>query len=225
MLNFFTLDNNKNVVLDNENLKHFKEFRILLSGKYNKTDDDVIGIKKQKARLFFTYIYLVHDIRSPYISLDEEEREKTVCLSLYKTEKIKLLIDEKNAINKFKELQITMYPEIKVIKALKESMEIAFNLVTTTNKNMNKLIQKISYIENDLNNEELSNPNSVVLQNIEQITTKIKADLSYILPFIKQIDEANKKLKETEKLLVENSNAVSSIGRGNQTIGNRADPK
>ena len=76
-MKFFIYDNvNGNVQLNSEGLLVISEFANLLSNDRNKTKEDKLGKKKEKAFREFTYIYLFIDWESPYFNFSEEERHK-----------------------------------------------------------------------------------------------------------------------------------------------------
>ena len=76
-MKFFIYDNvNGNVQLNSEGLLVISEFANLLSNDRNKTKEDKLGKKKERAFREFTYIYLFIDWESPYFNFSEEERHK-----------------------------------------------------------------------------------------------------------------------------------------------------
>lgn len=76
-MKFFIYDNvNGNVQLNSEGLLVISEFANLLSNDRNKTKEDKLGKKRERAFREFTYIYLFIDWESPYFNFSEEERHK-----------------------------------------------------------------------------------------------------------------------------------------------------
>jgi hypothetical protein len=224
MFDFFEIKDGA-VKLDNAKIKNFSEFRILLSLKYNKSEEDLEGRKHLKARKMFTFIFLAYDIRSPYISLAEEDRFQKAAKAVFKVDKLKLLTDEKTAINKFIELQKEMYPEIRLLQNLKESMEIANNLTTLTNKKMNKFLMQIDALDDiHIEDGEVDNTNAA-LQSMQLLLDNIKVEVKYAMELVKHIKESTNTLTQLEKSLIEKHHATEAKGRGNSVIGNRADPK
>ena len=78
-MNVFTFNNQLNRVEINEpELLLIKEFSLLFGLERNKTKDDPTGVKKTKAFIEFTYIWLMLDWKSPYSDFPEQVRHKEV---------------------------------------------------------------------------------------------------------------------------------------------------
>lgn len=214
--------NKGSVSLATDSLKVIPEFNYLLTLKYNIREGDSTGIKRHQATKIFTYIYYMHDIRSPYSSIsDEKERHIKAAKDSGLGINFKPNNKEKEAIAKFKELSEFVYPEIKLLKSLKESMEISDRFVTLTNKKMLNFLEKVEDTNlNDLHDEDQA---EAILNTLTIVTSSIKEEIKFIMPFIDQIKKGIKSISETEKDLMKQFKE-ESVAKGGRTIGNRAEP-
>ena len=217
MFRIFTFDNGT-ITLDSDTLRTIPEFKVLLSAQYNKDDGDINGLLKRKALKIFSYIYLMHDLRSPYsLELDLGKRNERALGATGLGPTYKPDSKVKAAIEVYQELIIDAFPEIQALKALKEGLKIGYDLTQFSNDTMVRLLRNLK----NLNFDELD---PVTLQTYEATLNSIKKELKFVLGTVGDITSSIGKITEYEDKVTKDF-IDKSTGKGGRTIGKRADPK
>jgi len=222
MFRLFEFNDNR-VSLATDSLKVIPEFNYILTLKYNTREGDATGIKRHQATKIFTYIYYMYDIRSPYSSIAEDkERHKKAAKDSGLGINFKPNNKEKQAIVKFKELSEYTYPEIKLLKSLKDSMEISDKFISLTNKKMLNLLEKVETVDlNELQDEDQAES---ILNVLSVVTSSIKEEINFVMPFIDKVKKGIQSINEIEKELMKQFKE-DTVAKGGHQIGNRADPR
>jgi hypothetical protein len=174
-----------------------------------------LSLSKGVASSYFTYIYFIGDYRSPYISLEDDEREEKARYEAAIPQNADIPYEVTMALNKYIALQET--PSIRLLKGVKQGLDLSSRAIELITKKMSTTFNVLeNYTEEELKDPDTLARYNTMLENINKNidTILLKAGkVSTILEQHKQIEDTVKKEQSEVSML-----------SGGRRKGNRMDP-
>lgn len=220
MEDIFTLENGL-LVINKDYVRGIPEFKVILE-KDRGSEGDADGRKKFMANKKFMYIYIVASMFS-YANkagyndkqLHEAGIREAKLESNYKPDQ-----EVKEAIVRYREIQIEMFPTLKIINSILVGLRIGENIITSITTSMEATL----VMQEDIIAKKRADNEPIDLAQTMATTNGLMDQLTQILKIAKQVPDSVETIKGLEERLKKEMSGTN-ISRGGKEIGNRADPK
>lgn len=215
-MEFFEIDNFVPVLKYKELVLH-PEFKRVLTNTYNKgCDGDESGNSRNLSKKLFRFFYFYANWKSPYFGNDEKTKIEKSLISSGLGASYRLQKEEKEALSFYESILKELYPQIEILKTLKESLVLIEKGSRLMSNKLNDLVEKLANVE--VEDTETSINNYVALETLYfnslnkliSIGDKVKT----VTKDINDIEDELKKVEHEKRVL-----------KGGHEKGDRMDPK
>lgn len=221
MEDIFTQDSNGLLVINKDYVRGLSPFKTILE-RDQGSEGDSQGRKKAFAFKEFMYIYIVGSMFSYANKAGYNDKQlheagiKEAKLDL----KYKPDAEVKAAIERYKEIQLEMFPALKLLNSVYRGLKIGENVITSLTKTMEATLELQEEVAKK--KAELGEPIDIAQQMLT--TQGLMEQLTQILKLAKQIPDTVETVGSLQDRLKKEM-AGDNIARGGKKTGNRADPK
>ena len=205
-------------VLDTDELYLHKEFQPVLKNTYNKgCDGDSTGNSRNLSKKLFKFFYFYCNWKSPYIGEDDDTRRDKSLVSSGLGLGYKLQQDEKNALDYYKSLLTTCYPQINILRTLKENLRLIDKSSALISRQLNDLYNRLEKTDSIEDNMES-------IENYQALIKLYNQTLDSQLTIGDKVDKLTSDITKMEAQLKEKEMTTKYL-KGGQVKTGRKDPK
>ncbi len=209
------------LVLDKEEIRGIPEYRKLLE-RDRGSEGDHDGRKKYQAYKEFFYIYIWTDLYSypNKAGLNDKEKHKIALKEADLPNDFKIDIDIKNAIEKYRYVQLLTLPTLNTVSTALKGLKISDIISQSIIKNIESTLEK--YEQDKKAKIERREPISIGDDMV--LTQSLVSQLGQLMEIGTKLPKAIETLEKLKEKLFKEESGIN-LGRGGKEIGNRADPK
>ncbi len=218
MLKFFELGDRNTLHIAKEEVLLHPEFAAVYR-KSKPVEGDSDGRKKVYAYSVFAFIYFMYDYGSSFSDLNDKERNiKSIKEANLPPEWTPNAM-EKEAIEKYVQLQIDKTPTLKIVTNLKRGLTMSSDIIKLQIDRMETVMLNVGMMAETL---DYTKTDEVTAYNL--LVETLSKNLLAFLPMSESINKTlDSIVKLEEKVIVELGSGETAAG--GKEIGNRANPK